>query len=230
MSAAVDQGPPIEWDDGDDFWSLCKLTTTLTDPPRHELSLPSGHVLRLKTADFFDSKRFTLAFVDVVGSFPPLPEKKAGKFLLEQFRRWLDKRVAIPMPEEESGDRGALWGDIRRAISSCPETDDPRDLDRGALYRREDGAIWINARILLERVRRVCPVKFAPADFYVALGGVGMTNLDVQRDRGWRGRVWSVPISLIPEPTLLPAKHPDTERPSGVTAHPHGAFDDLLEP
>jgi hypothetical protein len=219
-----DHGPPIEWPEDSDFWGTCKLTTTLTDPPRHELLLPSGQVLRLRTSDFFDPKRFTLAFVDSVGSFPPLPEKKPGKFLLECFRKWLDDRVAIAMPDEESGDRGALVGDIRRAIASCPDTDDPRDLDRGALYRREDGSIWVNARILLERVRRACPVKFTPADFYVALTSVGLINLEVKREAGWRGRAWSVPPSLIPEPTLLPEP---AATPGPVTEPGQGTFDDL---
>jgi hypothetical protein len=228
----ADHGPDIEWPEDVDFWAGCKLTTTLTDPPRHELSLPSGQILRLKTGDFFDVRRFTMVFIDCVGSFPPLPEKKPGVFLRDAFKAWLASRAVVVFAEEEASDRGALVGDIRRAIATCPETEDPRDLDRGALYRRADGDVWVNARILLERVRRACPVKFPPADFYVALASLGAKNLEVQRDQGWRGRAWLVPHKLLPEPELLPEKAAPSStivtEPEPVTDQ--GAFDGLIDP
>ena len=215
-----DDGPPLDWHEADDFWARCRLRTFLTDPPVHELTLPSGQVLRLKTSDFFDVRRFTLVFIDATGDFPALPEKKPGVFLREAFRGWLHSRSTAHVPAEEASDRGALLGDIRRAISSCPQTEDPRDLDRGAIYTREDGAIWVSARILLERVRRACPAKFAPAEFYLALSALGATNLEVQRDAGWRGRVWSLPTSLLPEPTLLPGTSKETVTELGPPDEP----------
>lgn len=198
------EAPEIEWPELDEFWAKCKLHTILTDPPRHELKLPSGQVLLLRTPQFFDVGRFTMAFIDTVGSFPPLPDKKPAAFLRDMFRTWLESRTVAVFEDEESGDRGILSGDIRRAIASCPETDDPRDIDRGALCQRDGDSVWVSARILLERVRRACPVKFKPADFYVAFDKLGAKNLGVQRDGGWRGRVWSVPRSLMPEPVMLP--------------------------
>ena len=209
-----------------DFWDSCKLVTVLTDPPRHELKLPGGQVLRLRTPHFFDVERFTIAFVDAVGSFPPLPDKKPGPFLREKFRSWLERR-GTKVVAEEAGDLGTLLGDIRMALHACPETDDPRDMDRGAIYAREDGAFWVSARILLERVRRACPVKFGPGDFYSALSELGAKNLDVQRDGAWRGRAWSLPKELRPEaPALPPAATPT----NGTTPHtePDGLFDDLI--
>jgi hypothetical protein len=200
-----EEAPPIEWADLDDFWSGCHMTTIMTDPPRHELKLPSGQTLRLKTGDFFEVRRFTMVFVDAVGSFPPMPQKKAGAFLLDKFRGWLADRTILNV-SDEAGDRGTLMGDIRRAIASCPETDDPKDMERGALYSHSDGAIWVVPRILLERVRRACPIKFTPADFYVALKSLGAENLEAQRAPGWRGRVWSIPATLRPEPAMLPEK------------------------
>jgi hypothetical protein len=186
----------------DDYWSKCRLTTVLTDPPRHELLLPSGQLLRLRTPQFFEVDKFTIVFVDAVGSFPPLPRKNPAGFLREKFRLWLEERATKDVATEAS-DRGTLLSDIRLALASCPQTDDARDLDRGSLFPREDGTAWVSARVLLERVRRACPVRFSPADFYAGLLDLGFLNLDVQREEGWRGRVWSVPRDLCPEkPTV----------------------------
>lgn len=222
---AEPDGPETEWDEPEDFWSKCHLHTILTDPPMHQLKLPAGQILRLRTPQFFDAGRFTMAFVDVVGSFPPFPVKKAGPFLLDMFKQWLEARTVGAVEEEESGDRGALLGDIRRAIDSCPETNDPRDLDRGSLYELENGEVWISARILLERVKRACPAKFTPAEFYVAFGDLGAKSLGIQRDAGWRGRVWSVPRSLLPEPALLP----EAEKTNGANGVHHDEPAELVQ-
>lgn len=211
----------------EDFWAQCRLTTILSSPPRHELVLPGGQVMRLNTGDFFDVETFRVKFIDATGSFPALPEKKTLPFLRDLFRGWLETRSTRALADEAS-DRGTLIGDIRIALLNAPETDDPIDMLRGALHPREDGSAWVNARVLFERVRRSCPVKVAPAEFYEALSALGMSNLDVQRlggRGGWRGRVWTVPAELRPE---APEFQGAPELPTAPATPEQGAFDDLL--
>ena len=215
------------------YWERCTLTIVHTDPPRHELRLPCGRIMRLKTGDFFDVRRFTILHFDTTISFPPLPEKKQGQFLRALLEQLIAKRTDIEAPAEAS-DRGMLLSDIGLAIRACPETDEPYDLERGALFRTDDGQVWVNARSLLARVYRSCPVKFKPADFFVALRELGLLDLQVRRIGTWRGRVWAVPPSILPEvdaletnghtpPPILEAAFDDSEPEIR-----QGAFDDLL--
>lgn len=221
------------------FWDSCKLTTVLTEPPRHELKLPAGQIVRLRTAQFFDVPGFTVAFVDATGAFPPLPNQRAAAYLKNKFKAWLEARETRYVAEE-AGDRGTLLGDIRMAIAASPETDDPRDMDRGALFANPDGSVWVSGRILMERVRRACPVKFTAADFYTALGDLGAKNMDAQRIGLWRGRAWTVPQALRPELPALPAAemnghahHADDLNGGAAVGHEEpepGLFDDLIVP
>lgn len=210
-------GHANDWAEHEAYWGQCKLTTILTEPPRHELTLPDGKTIRLSSSHFFDVTRFRIAFIDAIGRFPPLPEKKPGQFLADKFRGWLIVRTTVVVADEAS-DRGTLLGDIHLATMSCPEADDPRDMDRGAVYIRPDGAAWVSARMLLERVRRGCPVKFSPGDFYAALQFLGAKNLHVQRDGTWIGRAWLLPASMRPEAPELP---PATKTPPAAPQAPH---------
>ena len=195
---------PLDECEGD-FWDECSLTVVRTDPPRYELKLPQGLVLRLRVGHWFDVTRFTMAYVDVVGAFPPLPSEKPGGFLKELFQRLLEDRRDVEVAEEAS-DRGTLLGDIRLGILACPQTDDPRDIDRGNLFSVPDGeGAWLSGRSLLARVARACPVRFTPGDFYAALTELGLTNLGPRRHDGWQGRVWLVPSALLPTVTVMPA-------------------------
>jgi hypothetical protein len=229
VSSAPPDAPPFEAEV--DYWDSCSLTTVLTDPPTHELALPSGRTLRLRTSHFFDLRQFRIAYIDAVGVFPPLPREKAGAFLQELFERLLTDRKTVEVAEE-AGNRGTLLGDIRLAIRACPETEDPRDLERGSLLVHEDGTTWVNARTLLARVSRACPVRFTPGDFYSALRDVGLTNLGVQRVGTWVGRVWLVPGALLPVVALPEhtngAVHQRLEEHAGDFIAQPGIFDDLI--
>ena len=220
------EDPGYDSDDGVgevDFWGQCSLTRIMTEPPRYELQVPGGKKIMLRTQHFFEPSAFSVVFIDAVGEFPPLPEKKPAAFLRDTFRALLSRRTDLRVADEAS-DRGTLLSDIRMGLMACPQSDDPQDIDRGAVFvpPGEPGA-WVSARSLMARVQRACPVRFSPADFYAALVSVGMVNLDVKRHEGWRGRVWMVPADLMPtlesEPRMkgLPAPEPT-----------QGAFDDLL--
>jgi hypothetical protein len=220
--------PGVHEDVGD-FWDECSLMTVLTDPPTHELKLPGGQVVRLKTAAFFDVDRFSIAFVDAVGSMPPLPQdpRKQRQFLKEKFAGWLaDRTTQVIGPE--AGDRGTLMQDIATAIGHCAETEDPPDIDRGAVYLDEAGPM-VSGRLLLERVRRGCAVPFAPAEFYKALVDLGCTNLgDVRlgKPEAWHGRAWRIPAALRPRPpALLAVVATAPEEPATVQP---GIFDGLV--
>ena len=219
----------------DTYWRECSLRVIMTDPPGFELQLPgAGPVIRLRAAHFFNVPKFTLAFVESTMGFPPLPREKPGVFLQNVFRALLEDRTEVPIADE-AGNRGTLLGDIRLAISACPEADDPRDVDRGLLFPAPEGAgAWVNARSLLARTARACPVKFTPSDFYAALVSLGLKNLGPVRRDGWQGRVWLVPPSLVPvvapkmngAATLAPELPPV---PAGqLDLETAGAFDDLL--
>ncbi len=183
----------------DEYWAGCRLTTIATVPPEHNLTLPCGTVLRLRTGHFFDLARFEIAFIDATGTFPPLPDdrKKARGRLRWMLRVWLAGREVQTLADEAS-DRGTLLDDIRQAIVDSPRSDDSVDLDRGALVARDSGGALLRVRPLLDRVRHRCPVRFSPADFYSALAELGLTNLGPSHVPG-RGtlRVWLVPQDLL---------------------------------
>jgi hypothetical protein len=211
-----------------DYWEECSLRVVLTDPPTFELQLPGegARVVRLRAGHFFNVAKFTLAFVEATLTFPPLPNEKPGAFLMDVFRRLLADRVEVPVAEE-AGNRGTMLGDIRLAIAACPEAEDPRDIDRGLLYPSPEGAgAWVNARSLMARTARGCPVKFTPAEFYSALVTIGLSNLGPRRRDGWQGRVWLVPPSLLP---VAPARMNGAASPElQAPVAEQGAFDDLL--
>ena len=196
----------------EDYWDRCHLHRIATDPPRYVLTLPSGQKVPLTTAHFFDLTKFRIAFVDAAAHLPPLPEKGAAPFLQLVLERLLERRTDEEACEE-AGDHGTLLDDIRTALSACPQADDPEDVDRGAVFVPAPGApAWVNGRLLLSRVARGCPVKFSPAEFYVALSELSIRNVGVVRSGGWRGRVWAVPLSLVPSLTL-PADTPVMPEP-----------------
>ena len=205
----ADEARPL-CDETEDFWAQCSLTTLLGEVPTHHLLLPGQQQLVLQTRDFFDVTRFSIAFIDAVGSFPPLPKKKPAPFLRGMFETWLSLRRTIEVHEEEGGARGMLLGDIRRAILALAETDDPRDMARGSIYPRPDGAAWINGRVLLDRVTRSCPTKFTAFEFYSVLTDAGGISLrEPQRAEGWRGRVWLIPAALRPSLEVGPDAAPE---------------------
>jgi hypothetical protein len=214
-----------------DFWDECSLTTVLTDPPQHELTLPGSQVVRLRTASFFNVSAFVIAYVDSVGAFPPLPDKKPGAFLRDLFRRLLADRKTVALADEAS-DRGTLLDDIRRALCAVPSSDDPADIERGAMFESEDAGHLVSARSLLHRVSRDCPVRFRVTDFYAALATLGLSNLGKKRFGVRTARVWAVPKDLVPE-IVVPAVHANgSARPvlpePGSDPDAQGAFDDLL--
>jgi hypothetical protein len=195
-----DLEPPPGFGEQEDFWDRCELTRIMTDPPSYELKLPSGHVLQLRSSHFFKVASFTQAFVDATATFPPLPQKGAGAFLLDVFQRLLESRKDIEMVSE-AGEFGTICGDIKLAILACPVSDDPIDIDRGAIFPAPDAEAaggWLNARCLLARVQRACPVKVTPSGFYLALNRLGLRHLGPKRAGGWQGRVWFVPPALLP--------------------------------
>ena len=197
-----------------DFWGGCQMKRIMTDPPRYELTVPSGHVLSLRTGHFFNATRFTTTYVDAVGEFPPLPDKKKEQFLQALLVRLLEKKIDIEVGSEAS-DHGTLLSDVAMSLASCPQSEDVRDIDRGALFQPpETAGCWVNARILMVKVSRSCPVKFNPGDFYAALVKLGLSNLDVRRHDGWRGRVWLVPLTLVPS---LPSETKKPELPQQTT-------------
>jgi hypothetical protein len=190
--------PPAFEVEEPDFWGACLLTCILSDPPRYELKLPAGQTLRLKASHFFNASAFSIAYIEATGAFPPLPQKKAGAYLQDLFRRLLEDKKDIQMPAEASNE-GTLLADLRLAILNSPVAEDPHDIDRGGLFQDPEGpGAWVNARCLLAKVQRSCPVKFTPSDFYVAMTKAGLVNLEKRRADAWRGRVWRVPTDLLP--------------------------------
>lgn len=195
-----------------DFWDGCFLIRYLTDPPTYGLKVPNGTIIKLTSSSFFDVKRFTIAFVDKMGYFPPLPKKKPSTFLCDLFRRLLEGRRDVEIAYE-AGDDGMIESDVRQCIFSCPQTDDPFDIDRGAALVCAEGAM-ISARCLMAKVQRFCPVKITPSTFFKSLVSIGLKNLGPRSRGGWQGRVWLVPFELLPhqveqsEPTTLPDTPP----------------------
>jgi hypothetical protein len=179
-----------------DWWAETKLRTIMTEPRRHELLVPGGGVVRLETADFLSTSRFSVKYLDAVGSFPPLPEKGAGKFLRALATNWFSSREVVEA-SAEAGDRGILLLDIETLLRSAPESDDGLDLERGSVILRPPAGALFVARYLLDRVRRACPVKITPSDFYAALDTLGCENQNVVRIGHWRGRVWLAPMKLV---------------------------------
>ena len=217
MSDDSEQAPEFEAEV--DFWDGCELQRVMTDPPRYVLTIPGGQAIRLKTRHFFAPAEFSAAYIDVVGAFPPLPEKGKGLFLQDVFRRLLEDRRDVPVADE-AGDHGMLLEDIRLSIAACPQSDDPRDLERGALYQpAPHEPAWLNARSLFARVARACPVKFGPGDFYAALSDLGLLSLGPKRAASWQGRVWSVPVTLVAVVSQAP-ELPDAGQASLALAQP----------
>jgi hypothetical protein len=186
------------------WWRKAKLRTILTEPRRHELTLTTGHVVRLAAADFLSVSQFSAKYLDACGSFPELPSKKAGLHLREIASFWFQHREVVSV-EDDGTDRGLIASDVRTYLRSAPETEDGADLDRGAIIPRGPAGFLFNARIALDRVRRFCPVKFSPADFHEALRSIGCECQGVVRIGSWRGRAWVAPLTAMhePDPTAL---------------------------
>jgi len=188
---------PIAW------WNKCKLRSTLSDPPVHTLTTPAGAIV-VPTEAMLSPAKLRVAFIDGLGLLPPLPEKNAPAFLREQWRVLLRKRETIAAVLEASN-RGTLRSDVAIALRHCPPSDDGLDMERGAILevRGEDTRVTerlVNARVLYERVRRACPIRFTPAEFYVVLQELGCEHIEKRRVGKWRGRCWSVPAELVEDP------------------------------
>lgn len=189
-----------------EWWADSKLRTILTEPRRHELTVPGGMVLRLQTSDFLSVGRFAAKYLDAVGAFPPLPDKNGGRFLRALTTRWFAEREVVAATAE-AGERGILMLDIETALRGAPESDDGLDLERGSIVMRPPAGGLFIPRVLLDRVRRGCPVKFTPSDFYEALDALGCENQNAVRIGHWRGRVWLAPTRLLTAPDDVTLSH-----------------------
>ena len=197
---------PLTW------WLKCHLTTTLSEPRCHELTVPSGARFTLSVEQMLNSAKIRTRMLDAIGELPPLPPRNAADFLREVWADLFRKRTTLTEVAEASA-AGALSADIQMILRNAPETDDPADLERGAIGLREnDGARLFNGRVILERTRRVCPVSFVPADFYAALRRLGCESFDSTRWGGWRGRAWIAPTRLFQVAPELPATESGTIR------------------
>ena len=186
---------PLAW------WLKCELTTTLSEPRVHELRVPSGASFVLSTEQMLNSAKVRTRMLDAIGELPPLPPKNAADFLREVWTELFKKRKTVAEVAEASAS-GLLRADIQMVLRNAPETEDPKDLERGAVGLREnDGAHLFSGRVMLERVRRICPVAFSPSEFYAALRALGCNSFDSTRWGGWRGRAWVAPSSLFGSPT-----------------------------
>jgi len=85
-NAARLEDRPLAW------WLQCKLRTTLSEPRVHELQIPSGERLVLSGKQMLSPIELRSAFLDAVGTLPPLPLKGARVFLLEVVEHLLKGR------------------------------------------------------------------------------------------------------------------------------------------
>ena len=221
--------PPEEGDPDVDFWERCEIRRYMTEPPRYDLHLPGGQVVAgLKTWQFFDATALEIRYIEATGAFPPLPEKRPGKFLREMFKRLLERRVDVEVAAEASA-AGSLLDEVRMVVRACAQGGEPEDMAHGATFLVPDtdadcaGEIWINSRELLTKVQRSSPFKFDAPEFYLALQAAGLRNRGVQRMLGWRGRVWTVP------PELFATAAPPPPPPPAAPAPEPGFFDELLK-
>lgn len=184
---------PLAW------WLACKLTTTLSEPRVHSLLVPSGSRVTLSTEQMLSAPKLRTRMLDAIGELPPLPAKNVPDFLREIWSELFAKRDTIHEVAEATP-AGTLAADIRMVLRYAPQTEEPRDLERGSVgVREKDGARMFNARIFMERVRRICPVPFSPAEFYAALRTIGCEHEPSVRWGSWRGRAWLAPSSLFDE-------------------------------
>jgi hypothetical protein len=184
-------------------WSSFQLTTIMTDPPRHELTSPTGGVMRLTTADFLSAATFTSKYLDAFGSLPPLPDKHRAEALRDVLTLLFAARKIITAPVE-AGERGTLLEDLRTLLRGAGESDVPSDMVHGALLAcTVDGheVRAFHARLLLDRVRRVCPGQLTAPDYYEALRGIGAEQRSAIRVGTWVGRVWIIAPRKLKEPT-----------------------------
>ena len=196
----------------DDFWARCRLVRYETQPPRFELALPDGRLVRGLGSGSFSAKALTRAFIDSVNEFPPLPARKQTSFVVQQFQRLLsgcEKRFV----SDEAGDEGQLLADIADVLRAMREAAEPEDLHHGrTLYRVADhadadlvGRLVFMSRYVLESCMRIAASKFRVADFYCGLATLGCRSLGQRRVLGFKGKLWSAPDSLFGTDGLLPA-------------------------
>jgi hypothetical protein len=211
------------------WWLRCKLCTTLSEPRVHELTTPGGAKLTLTTDVMLSPSKLRAHMLDAIGILPPLPPKKRPVFLEEMWSELFARRETIT-PVKEASDQGTINSDIVSALRRMSRSNDPVDLELGAVVEVEgkEGRYFL-ARGLYERVRRSLPVKLTPAQFYGELHRLGCQNHEAVRiGKTWRGRAWSAPADLFADPTPPddgetppPApedSHPAEEHPSGVHA------------
>lgn len=186
----------------DKWWEALKLRTVLTEPRRHELVFPDGRAMRLTASDFLSVAQFSAKYLDAVGSFPELPKKKPAVFLRDISAYWFEHREEI-FEVDEASDAGALREDICVCLRSAPESDNGDDIGRGAIIPRPPAGALFAPRPMLDRIRRSCPIKFTPADFYDALRRLGCTSQGKLRIDAWQGRAWLVPQFILDDSTEL---------------------------
>ena len=187
------------------WWLSCELTTTMSDPRRHDLKIPEGDVVSMTTKQMLSAVECRARILDAAGVLPPLPDKGAAAFLRAVWPVLFKKRRIVVAPIEASA-AGTLRGDVMSCLQSAPQSEDAAAMGRGAVCVRDDGARIFAARTFYEKVRRFCPVSFSPAEFYGALHEIGCVNLETVRVAGWRGRAWSAPAALFEVPQDLPEK------------------------
>jgi len=178
-----------------EWWAKCNLRTTTSEPRVHVLTLPDGKSLELSTVQMLNPTMIRARMLDQVGVLPPLPSKGAAAFLRVVFAEIFSRREKVDAPEEAS-EEGTLRGDVEAVLRGAPRSDDPRDIERGA-FVLIDGDMMFSARMVYERVRRVCPVKVTPQALYAALIAVGCSTRGKVRSKGWRGRAWAAPAQLF---------------------------------
>ena len=201
LDAEPDAPPIFISDDASEQWfGSCKLRTILTRPRRHELTCPGGQRVVLSTEDLLSVPRFITAFVDEVGSFPPLPKKGAAKLLREMTAHWLEHRETVVV-DEEAGQFGLLVAEIRRSLVGASESDDPKHLALGAVIAMDDGDRLFAPRPIMVRVRAGGLCQFRPGEFYAALRELGCTQRDSNFVKGVRARAWRAPaVMWMPAP------------------------------
>lgn len=187
---------PLAW------WLACKLVTTLSDPRRHDVELPSGERVELTTGQMLSATKLREAILDQAGELPPLPEKNQGAFLREIWTE-LFKRRRLVVVDVEATPAGAIAADLERILRCAPESERPEDMARGAVCVAPGGARLFNSRVMQERLRRVAVVAVSPADYYAALRSLGCTNRNMVRVGDWAGRCWEAPAPET-EPLLDP--------------------------
>lgn len=221
LAAALESGPlpPPVFIDGDSslaYFATFKLRTILTRPRRHELICPgAGQRVVLTTEDLLSVPRFTAAFVDEVGSFPPLPKKDAAKLWRSIVKNWLENRETVDVGDEGS-QFGLLAAEIQRSLLAASETDDPADLAHGGVLVLQDGDRLFSPRPIMVRVRAGGLVQFRAGEFYAGLRELGCEQHKSTFVRGQRTRAWRAPAVLWLQP---PKEDPE---PAGGAPPPNG--------